>query len=85
MYRLGKKYPAANYTQNKYSKREMVFQLLLIVGFHCDMVLKWMEIHQDMGERFKIKLTMRLNWFNRKKRCPSQNLTIGIPCCEHRY
>jgi hypothetical protein len=30
--------------------------------------MEWMEIHQDMGERFKIKLTMRLSWFNRKKK-----------------
>jgi hypothetical protein len=62
MYRLGKKNPAANYTQNN-SVKEMVFLLLLIVGFHF--IVKWlmklMEIHQDMGERFKIRLTMRLN------------------------
>jgi hypothetical protein len=33
MYRLGKKNPAANYTQNKTVKK-MVFQLILIAGFH---------------------------------------------------
>jgi hypothetical protein len=32
MYRLGKKNPAANYTQNNKVK-EMVFQLILIAGF----------------------------------------------------
>jgi len=55
MYRLGNKNPAANYTQNKYSKRDG-FSVTPDSGipYHCDMVMKLMEIHQDMGERFKI-------------------------------
>jgi hypothetical protein len=37
MYRLGKKNPAANYTQNKYSKRDG-FSVIPDSGipFHCD-------------------------------------------------
>jgi hypothetical protein len=47
--------------------------------------MKWMEIHQDMGERFKIKLTMRLKCQSQKKDALHRRLATGVPCREHRY